>query len=330
MRFEVLPIIAEAYRSHPLHGPSRIWCETNCAADLWIEALHALGAEPLAALAFTFSTDFDGDQWRMFKHPAEDLRRLFGIEVAELNVWRPLVHHVAEQVGMGRLVTVDVDAWHLPDTAGLTYRCAHQKTTVMVQMIDVEARRLGYFHNSGYFELEGEDFDALFAENRSSVLAPYVESIRLDRFDPADAAVRAVALELFGEHLERRPPTNPVARMGRRLRLDLPWLQASGLEMFHRYAFGTLRQCGANAELAAAFLSWLRALEPRGAWSPRALEIAAQRFNAIAAGMKSLELSVARTVSRGKACDLDTAFGQLTRCWDEAYGLLERKPCHAG
>ena len=28
--------------------------------------------------------------------------------------------------------------------------------------IDLAERRLGYFHNAGYFELEGDDFDGVF------------------------------------------------------------------------------------------------------------------------------------------------------------------------
>ena len=48
--------------------------------DVWIEVLHALGLDPVAASAFTLSCDFEGDQWTFFKYPPEDLRALFGIE----------------------------------------------------------------------------------------------------------------------------------------------------------------------------------------------------------------------------------------------------------
>ncbi len=79
-----------------VHADDRICLETNCAADLWIEGLHALGLDPLAAMGFTLSAGFDGEQWRMFKFSMEDVRRLFGIEVDELNVWRPLADHLAD------------------------------------------------------------------------------------------------------------------------------------------------------------------------------------------------------------------------------------------
>ncbi len=65
----VVPVDASSYRPHPLHATERTWTETNCYVDLWIELLHSLGLDPLAAAAFTISTDFEGDQWTFFKFP---------------------------------------------------------------------------------------------------------------------------------------------------------------------------------------------------------------------------------------------------------------------
>jgi len=39
--------------------------------------------------------DFEGDQWTFFKPPHEDLKALYGIDVQELYVWRPLLEHAA-------------------------------------------------------------------------------------------------------------------------------------------------------------------------------------------------------------------------------------------
>ena len=91
----VVPVDAASYQPHPLHATERTWTETNCYVDLWIELLHALGLDPLAAAAFTISTDFEGDQWTFFKFPPEDLRALYGLEVAEMNVWRPMLEHTS-------------------------------------------------------------------------------------------------------------------------------------------------------------------------------------------------------------------------------------------
>lgn len=318
-RHQVLDLDPGRYRSHWLHGPDRIFQETNCAADLWIEVLSALGLDPVLGLAFTLGTDFDGDQWRMFTFPAEDLRRLFGIEMDELNVWRPLGDHLCDQVGLGNLVIVDVDAWNLPDTDGLTYRCAHQKTSIMVQMIDADAGALGYFHNTGYYELHGHDFEAIVAVETGpdrATLPPFALSVRLGRLrhDPEGAA--DVARQLVEDHLARRPAGNPVQRMAKRAAEDLPWLVAQGLDAFHRYAFGSMRQCGANAELAAALVD--RVVRWGHPWAaPAAAELAA-----LAQDMKAIEFSLARAV-RGRTCDVEALFAPAAARWEQAYQVLE-------
>jgi len=316
MRADVLGLHPSTYLPHALHGSDRVWTETNCAADLWIEGLHALGLDPVAGLGFTFGTDFDGDQWRMFTYPAETLHAIYGIGVDELNVWRPLREHVAEQLSLGNLVAFDADAWWLPDTAGLTYHCAHQKTTVMAAMIDTDTRRLGYLHNTGYYELGADDFDALLpAEPEITIMAPFTLQVRLSGIrPPADVDDRQV-WALAVEHLGRRPVDNPVLRMASRVSADLARLREEGLGAFHRWAFGTVRQCGANAELAAA-----HALRLAGGGVVGAADAAAA-LDTVAVGMKSAELSLARAV-RGRDVAVDEIFGPLAERWVWAIQLL--------
>ncbi|HUI04232.1 MAG TPA: DUF1839 family protein, partial [Acidimicrobiales bacterium] len=243
------------YQPHPLHDPERNWTETNCWLDMMIEVLNVLGVDPVTASAFTLSTDFDGEQWTLFKFPPEDLRTLFGLEIAELYVWRPVVDHLAEHLALGHLLTVEVDAFYLPDTAGITYHLDHVKTGIVPQMLDRDGRRLGYFHNASYFELEGDDFDGIFwlpGGRDPLALLPYIEVITLDhlrRADPDD--LLDTVRNLTRTHLARRPATNPMPRFRARLESDLPWLVTQEDASFHSYAFGTCRQCGANAELAA-------------------------------------------------------------------------------
>lgn len=309
MRVDVLKLDPGGYVSHALHAPDRVWTETNCAADLWVEALHALGYDPVAGLGFTLASDFDGDQWRMFTYPDETLSALYGIGVDELNVWRPLRTHVVEQLAMGNLVAFDADAWWLPDTVGLTYRSAHQKTTVLVSMVDVRARRLGYFHNTGYYELFGEDFDALLpADPPSEAMPPFTLQVRLASRHPAGEADESLVLRLAALHARQRPLDDPVGRMAARAVADLGWLQAAGLDTFHRWAFGTVRQCGANAELAAAFARRLGALGVAGATD------AAGSLDAVATGMKAAEMALARAV-RGRDVDVDAVFAPLSLRW---------------
>ena len=317
MTARVFEIDSARYRSHALHADGQDWEETNCATDMWIEILHSLGLDPVAGLAFTVATGFGGDQWRMFTYPAEDLRLLYGVQVDELNVWRPLVDHVEEQLALGYLVGFDADAYFLPDTAGLTYRQAHQKTTICAEMIDRAARRLGYFHNAGYAELAGDDFDDLFGlsgETGPEVLPPYSEQIRLDTVDPKAASLDAVIARLQ-VHLDRRPPQNPMAALTRRLVADAGWLAAHDMDAFHRYAFGTCRQVGANGQLAAAFVDWLGARDGGG------LEEVAACFRHVSNAAKQLEFKLAR-VAAGRLVDLEKTMAPMEESWATASQAL--------
>ncbi len=314
---QLLPLDAATYARHPVHDSQRTWTETNCYVDLWIEVLHALDLDPIAGAAFTLSTDFEGDQWTFFKYPPEDLRALYGIEVSEMNVWRPVLDHVVEQLELGRLLTIEVDSWFLPDTAGVSYQLRHTKSTIVPQAVDVESRRLGYFHNAGYFELESDDFDGVFhrGDDDPARLPPYVELIKLDHLRRDDANLVDDVLTLTAEHLGRRPRDNPMVRLRKRIEADLPWLAAQDLESFHAYAFGTCRQCGATAELAASFVDWLAAR-----WEPGVAPIA-ERFRAVAESAKGLEFTLARA-ARGRSVDLQGSFDEMERGWDEAIVTL--------
>lgn len=314
MRVDVLGLDAGSYRCHPLHASDRVWTETNCAADLWIEALHALGQDPVAGLGFTLGTDFDGEQWRMFTFPEQTLYELYGIEVDELNVWRPLRWHVAEQLSFGNLVAFDADAWWLPDTAGLTYHCAHQKTTLLATMVDTARRRLGYLHNAGYYELEGDDFDALLPRGAAAdAMPPYTMQVRLGGLRRGAPVDLGTVCSLAAGHLARRPADNPLDRMALRAESELAVLRDEGIDAFHRWAFGTVRQCGANAELAAAFC---RYLDHAGVGAGVAAE-ATESFQQLAVGMKAAELALARAM-RGRAVDVGRIFEPLARTWATA------------
>ncbi len=316
-----LSLTAATFVPHPLLATERSWTETNCYVDVWIEVLHALGLDPVAASAFALSCDFEGDQWTFFKYPPEDLRDLYGIDVAEMNVWRPVVDHVEEQLGLGRLCTVEGDAWFLPDTVGVSYGSDHVKTTIVPAAIDRGGRTLGYFHNAGYFELGGDDFDGIFrlgAHADPTALPPYVERIRLDRVRRDDPNLVERVVALTRQHLGRRPADNPVPRMAARLREDLPWLATQDLETFHLYSFGLARQCGASTELAASFVEWLDQHDGPGV-APAALA-----FREVAEGAKRLQFAMARVV-RGRTVDLDGVLAEMAARWDDAIGVLEAR-----
>src|SRR5579872_5956282 len=106
------------YVRNELHGSKSTWVEKNCYVDIWIEVIHALHLEPRAILPFAAMIDFEGDQWTFFKPPHSELLDLYGIDVQELNVWRPLLEHAVEHLSCGRLISTEADAFWLPDTSG--------------------------------------------------------------------------------------------------------------------------------------------------------------------------------------------------------------------
>jgi len=335
-RIEAIPgLDAGTYQKHALHGgPSSVptgrsseladrapvWVEKNCYVDLWIEALHALRLEPLAMLPFTLAVDFEGDQWTFFKPSLDELRELYGIDVQELTVWRPLMAHAVEHLGAGKLVSTETDAFWLPDTAGTDYRTQHSKTTILLASIDVQARQLGYFHNAAYFELSGEDFGQLFrldAAPDPQFLPLYAESVRLDRLvrhAPVELATRSFAL--LRRHVERRPLSNPFHRFATRFALELPQLQAAGLPYYHAWAFASVRQAGSAFDLLATHLRWQAGFGRPG------LITAADSFDVIAEGSKALILKGARAVHAGRPFDASPLFDSMARAWDSGMASM--------
>jgi hypothetical protein len=310
-----------AYAPHPLHAVERTWPESNCYVDLWIELLHASGIEPRAALPFALTVDLEGDQWTFIKFPLADLELLYGVRVFELNVWRPLVEHIVDQLAQRRPTIVEVDAFYLPDTAGTSYHLQHVKTSIAIQAIDVAGKRLGYFHNAGYYELSESDFSGVFRLDGHAVnpeyLPPYVEVAKLPLGCPAGGArLRDDSLALLRSHLARRPAANPFVCYATRFRSDLEWLATEPLSSFHSYAFATLRQCGAAFELAGAYFRWLEAGGECG------LEPVAEACDRISTAAKTLQFKTARVVNAQRPIDPTPMLDTMTAAWDDVMMAL--------
>ena len=308
----VIGLDAATYQPHALHATERTWTETNCYVDVWIELLHALGLDPLAAGAFTLSADFEGDQWRFIKFLPEDMRALYNLEVNEMAVWRPVIEHLVEHMNAGHLLTVEVDSWFLPDTRGVSYGIDHVKSTIIPEMLAVDGKRLGYFHNAGYFELAGDDFDGLFAP---PLLPPYVELVNVDALtrDVPDLVDRVIGQTKA--HLARRPTSNPVVRMGARLEADVDWMVAQDVKRFHEYAFVTARQCGSTAELAASFVDWLDERDGGG------LAPVTEAFRQMSETAKGLQFGLARR-ARGRPFDIAKPIAEMAEQYDAAMTVL--------
>lgn len=321
MSRRLLDIDPQTYTRHRLHTQERDWAETNCYADVWIELLHAYGLDPFAALPFTLAAGFEGDQWTFFKYPPEDIRDVYGLDVYEYMLWRPLTAHIEEQIALGRTVLVELDSFYLPDTAGSAYQLDHVKTTVGANFIDVEKQELGYFHAQGYYHLAGEDFRNVFhlnGERNPAILPPYCEVVR--RATPAleGAALLQGSLTLLRKHLSRLPVRNPFEEFRPRFETDLQWLMTEPLETFHLYSFATLRQFGACYELAANYLRWL---QTSGVTD---LEKPIESIATISTSAKAMQFQLARTMARKKPFDL-APVDQMAAHWRSAMDQLKLK-----
>lgn len=300
------------YRPHAVHAEERTYHETNCYTDLVIELLHAHGDEPLAALGSNVRMDFEGDQWTFFKPSPSDIESLFGVDIHEMQPYRPLPVQIAELLGQGRTLTVEVDAWYLPDTMATSYRTEHVKSSIAAEAIDLEGERLRYYHNTSLYELHGQDYRGVFriGADAADGLPPYTELVRFDAGRPlVGEELRAASLRMLREHLTRLPTANPFLRFGERLETDLPALLAGDANDYHAYAFATVRMAGAGFELTASHVDWLLG---RGA------ENVSRGMGRIVDGSKLLGFKLARR----RPFDPGPIVSELAAAWDEAMTAL--------
>jgi len=323
MRATALSLDPTVYQRNPLHGDTVQWMEKNCYFDVWIELIHALGCEPIAIAPVVAALDFEGDQWTFYKPPHDELRELYGIEVTELNAWRPMLDHALEHLPHGKFISVEADAYWLPDVSGTDYRTNHVKSTIVLVDVDTEAKRLRYFHNASFWALEGEDFDRIF-EPPYPGLPFFAELVRVDRLvrrPPAELA--AISRTYLHRHLERRPSDNPVERFRARFERELAVLQDKGLAHYHAWAFATLRQLGSASELMAAYVRWLVANDPTLADRGAGILPAADAYERISAGVKTFILKAARAVNARRALDAGPTFDEWSAAWQTAAATLD-------
>jgi hypothetical protein len=309
----LLGVEPSGYRPHALHSPERTYVETNCYTDIVIELLHASGEEPLAAMGCTMRMDFEGDQWTFLKPWPEDLELLYGLDIHEMQPYRPLPEQAVEQITQGQTLIVELDSWYMPDTAATSYRSEHVKSSVVIEAIDPEAERMRYFHATGLYELSGEDYRGVFRLGRpfsEDVLPPYTELVRFD-VGPRlrGAELRDAALALLRRHLDRRPSSNPFVRFAAQLERELPRLLAGDADDYHAYAFATVRMAGSAFEAAASHVQWLIG---------DADEVS-RALSRIVEGCKILSFRLARR----RAFEPAPALAELAAAWDEAMTRLD-------
>lgn len=212
-----------------------------------------------------------------------------------------------EQISRGRLCLLEMDSFYLPDTRGLTYGTEHGKTTVAINRLDMAGRKMDYFHNGGFFSLSGEDFDGIFQHHltgQDPPFLPYTEFAKFPAGKPDMSTIRAEAERLLRRHFARRPDNNPVRAFANVFPAQAKALAEREFAFFHKYAFNTLRQMGANFELLASHLIWLG----RGEQAVHAEKIAETA--------KSSQFLLARALARKKFEPLATALDPAAEAWD--------------
>ncbi len=202
---------------------------------------------------------------------------------------------------------MEVDGYYLPDTRSTSYRTQHTKTTIAIDRIALGSG-FGYFHNGGYHELHGDDYAGAVGPRSGQILPPYVEFVRR-RFPPLRGAVLIeTSVKLLRRQLGRRPDNNPI----RQYRDDFPRhvaLLITNPDRFHEYAFNNFRQLGANFELLARHIDWLRI------HCQTDLSAASDAARAISAAAKALQFKVARIVSKGRFDACDSIFDTLEQSY---------------
>lgn len=308
------------------HAEDRLWPEKNCYIDVWIGLAHGLGLDPLAMMSFLIAIDFEGDQWTFYKPQHSELADLYGFDVQELTVWKPLLEHAVEHLGAGKLISTEADAYYLPDTSGTDYQRNHVKTTIVLVEVDTEAQRCAYFHNTGLHWMTGEDFRKVFrvdAPVDPTFLPLFAEVVRLDRVvQHSTETLQSMAMVLLRRYFDRRPQDNPITKFGQRFAQELPALQSKGLAHYHAWAFATTRQMGSGFELAGLHLAWLAGSDTAATPRSRALTEASLALTEISAGAKAFILKAARAVNGKKPLDVTDQFAQWAAGWDRAMAAI--------
>lgn len=281
----------------PLHAFHRDWPETNCDLDYWIEIVAARGFAPEAMFGFVASQDFIVDQFSLLFPPKDDLERFYGASIRPLALYGKFEDHFTAHVKDGGIVVIETDSFYLPDSRGVAYRRRHIQSAIAIASIDPAHRRADYFHNLGFWRLEGDDYDMIVHRpphlQVDEIIPPHAEVIRFDQEPMSESALRALARERLAWRLSRQPKADPVETFAATLPTRLDGLAGAGENAFHDWAFHTLRQLGAGFELFGDHLAWL----DDGARFKAAREACKQ----VSSLTKTLQFQAARAVLGGRA-----------------------------
>ncbi len=203
----------------------------------------------------------------------------------------------------------------LPDTRAISYHREHAKTTIGIDVIDPEARRLGYFHHTDYHLLDGDDYDGVLKPHAAHdgsdgrALYPHVEFVKHVR-DPLTGTLLAeVSADPLCAHLLRRPLHSPVSCWRAAFPEHVDTMLARSEAYARLYALNVMRQLGMNFKLLAHYLHWMR---KQGFDIPVQTHTSARK---IANEMMVMQCRLARTLSRRRHELCESSFDVM----EEAY-----------
>jgi hypothetical protein len=169
---------------------------------------------------------------------------------------------------------------------------------------------MDYFHNGGFFRVEGENFTGVFQLNQPEgtlPFLPYTEFAKFPERQTSPAHQRDIAAMLLQRHFARRPSANPIAAFAAVFPAQVEAIAERPFGYFHKYAFNTLRQFGANFELLASHLTWLDH-EAHASAVAEALKVSENA--------KTVQFQLARAIARKKFDPLAAALDPAIAAWD--------------
>ena len=231
----------------------------------------------------------------VFQDSVRRLSALYGIKVLELNVWRALVAHIRINSNSGGRAS-SKSMLSLTGHGGDELSAQHVKTTIAIQAIDCAAKRLGYFHNAGYYELADGDFDALFAsaDYDPRLPPPCIEIVKLRTYarewrNDGSGIARSTA-----RSPDAAASRQPVPRYRATADLELELLAARPLGRVSPLRVRHVPAVRLGVRAGGAYLRWLETNGEAG------LEELAAACDTIAATAKALQFKTARLVSTGR------------------------------
>ena len=242
----------------------RTYTETNCYTR------HPDRADPRARRRAAGRRRLHRARWtsratsgRFFKPPPEDLEALFGIDIHEMQPYRPLPRQIAEQIEAGRTLIVELDSWYLPDTAATSYRTRARQdlggrrgdrpappsasaTSTTRACTSSRARTTGARSASA-----GRSPTTSSRPTRSSSASTAARACRASELRAAAASACCATIS------QRRPATNPFERFGAQLDARPAGAARRRCAQYHDYAFATVRMFGSAFEITASHVDWL-------------------------------------------------------------------------